>query len=198
MRRAAHLGATEYITIRLPLGHLLLMRIGESAGLAVAASAGRPAGSGFSDDPVRTSAACPRSRGSRRPAPNDRETAGADRPDEEADRGRYNWKVRPYVLTAGRTRTRQLLVHTLVRYRTTTGVRRGPRPGSAPSTSWRARRLLVAELSALCGVLARRDPGGPRRPGRRDAGAHPRGHCTAPSNDHRLLERLRDGLREFA
>jgi predicted regulator of Ras-like GTPase activity (Roadblock/LC7/MglB family) len=34
------LGASEYMTIRLPRGHLLFMRVGESAGLAVAASAG--------------------------------------------------------------------------------------------------------------------------------------------------------------
>jgi predicted regulator of Ras-like GTPase activity (Roadblock/LC7/MglB family) len=34
------LGSSEYITIRLPRGHLLFMRVGESAGLAVAAAAG--------------------------------------------------------------------------------------------------------------------------------------------------------------
>jgi predicted regulator of Ras-like GTPase activity (Roadblock/LC7/MglB family) len=34
------LGASEYITIRLPRGHLLFMRVGEAAGLAVAAAAG--------------------------------------------------------------------------------------------------------------------------------------------------------------
>jgi predicted regulator of Ras-like GTPase activity (Roadblock/LC7/MglB family) len=34
------LGPSEYITIRLPRGHLLFMRVGESAGLAVAATAG--------------------------------------------------------------------------------------------------------------------------------------------------------------
>lgn len=33
------LGASEYLTIRLPRGHLLFMRVGESAGLAVATSA---------------------------------------------------------------------------------------------------------------------------------------------------------------
>jgi predicted regulator of Ras-like GTPase activity (Roadblock/LC7/MglB family) len=33
------LGASEYMTIRLPRGHLLFMRVGDSAGLAVAASA---------------------------------------------------------------------------------------------------------------------------------------------------------------
>jgi uncharacterized protein len=33
------LGPTEYMTIRLPRGHLLFMRIGEAAGLAVAAAA---------------------------------------------------------------------------------------------------------------------------------------------------------------
>lgn len=34
------LGQSEYITIRLPRGHLLFMRVGESAGIAVVASAG--------------------------------------------------------------------------------------------------------------------------------------------------------------
>lgn len=34
------LGASEYLTVRLPHGHLLFMRVGESAGLAVAATAG--------------------------------------------------------------------------------------------------------------------------------------------------------------
>ncbi|MEV1288014.1 roadblock/LC7 domain-containing protein [Micromonospora sp. NPDC049679] len=34
------LGASEYITIRLPRGHLLFMRVSDSAGLAVAATAG--------------------------------------------------------------------------------------------------------------------------------------------------------------
>ncbi len=34
------LGASEYITIRLPRGHLLFMRVSESAGLAVVAEAG--------------------------------------------------------------------------------------------------------------------------------------------------------------
>lgn len=34
------LGASEYITIRLPRGHLLFMRVGESAGLAVVAGTG--------------------------------------------------------------------------------------------------------------------------------------------------------------
>jgi hypothetical protein len=34
------LGSSEYITIRLPLGHLLFMRVGEAAGLAVAATTG--------------------------------------------------------------------------------------------------------------------------------------------------------------
>ncbi|HEX6499352.1 MAG TPA: roadblock/LC7 domain-containing protein [Micromonosporaceae bacterium] len=35
-----NLGPSEYLTIRLPRGHLLFMRVGESAGLAVAAAAG--------------------------------------------------------------------------------------------------------------------------------------------------------------
>ncbi|MER6593846.1 roadblock/LC7 domain-containing protein [Micromonospora purpureochromogenes] len=34
------LGPSEYLTVRLPHGHLLFMRVGESAGLAVAATAG--------------------------------------------------------------------------------------------------------------------------------------------------------------
>ncbi|MEV4757476.1 roadblock/LC7 domain-containing protein [Micromonospora sp. NPDC049559] len=35
-----NLGASEYLTIRLPHGHLLFMRVGSSAGLAVVATAG--------------------------------------------------------------------------------------------------------------------------------------------------------------
>ncbi|MFC4147365.1 roadblock/LC7 domain-containing protein [Micromonospora mangrovi] len=34
------LGPSEYLTVRLPRGHLLFMRVGDSAGLAVAAAAG--------------------------------------------------------------------------------------------------------------------------------------------------------------
>jgi predicted regulator of Ras-like GTPase activity (Roadblock/LC7/MglB family) len=34
------LGASEYVTVRLPKGHLLFMRVGDAAGLAVAAVAG--------------------------------------------------------------------------------------------------------------------------------------------------------------
>ncbi|RLK24917.1 hypothetical protein DER29_2881 [Micromonospora sp. M71_S20] len=34
------LGASEYLTVRLPRGHLMFMRVGESAGLTVAAAAG--------------------------------------------------------------------------------------------------------------------------------------------------------------
>ncbi|MFJ8579542.1 roadblock/LC7 domain-containing protein [Micromonospora sp. NPDC093277] len=34
------LGASEYLTVRLPRGHMLFMRVGESAGLAVAAAPG--------------------------------------------------------------------------------------------------------------------------------------------------------------
>jgi predicted regulator of Ras-like GTPase activity (Roadblock/LC7/MglB family) len=34
------LGTSEYLTIRLPRGHLLFMRVGESAGFAVAATTG--------------------------------------------------------------------------------------------------------------------------------------------------------------
>ncbi|MBM0227817.1 MULTISPECIES: roadblock/LC7 domain-containing protein [Micromonospora] len=34
------LGSSEYLTVRLPRGHLLFMRVGESAGLAVAAAPG--------------------------------------------------------------------------------------------------------------------------------------------------------------
>lgn len=35
-----NLGASEYVTVRLPRGHLLFMRVGDAAGLAVAAVAG--------------------------------------------------------------------------------------------------------------------------------------------------------------
>ncbi|RKR87940.1 hypothetical protein BDK92_2243 [Micromonospora pisi] len=34
------LGLSEYLTVRLPRGHLLFMRVGDSAGLAVAATSG--------------------------------------------------------------------------------------------------------------------------------------------------------------
>ncbi|MGS2619997.1 roadblock/LC7 domain-containing protein [Micromonospora sp. LZ34] len=34
------LGASEYLTVRLPRGHLMFMRVGESAGLTVVAAAG--------------------------------------------------------------------------------------------------------------------------------------------------------------
>jgi predicted regulator of Ras-like GTPase activity (Roadblock/LC7/MglB family) len=34
------LGLSEYVTVRLPRGHLLFMRVGDAAGLAVAARAG--------------------------------------------------------------------------------------------------------------------------------------------------------------
>jgi hypothetical protein len=107
--------------------------------------------------------------------------------------------VRPYVLTGGRTRTRQhLYVHTLVSvdsYDAAAAVRLSPE----------ARRLYerashgtqsVAELSAHCGVSL-----GVTRVLLEDLAAGNRVQINEDSYgpyDNRLLKRVIDGLREFA
>ncbi|MBO0821036.1 MAG: DUF742 domain-containing protein [Nocardiopsaceae bacterium] len=108
--------------------------------------------------------------------------------------------VRPYVLTGGRTRTRhQLYVHTLV-----SAARHDPAVASRLSPE--ARRLYerahasaqsIAELSAHCGVSL-----GVTRVLLEDLASS--GHVQVNDGgygspyDHRLLERVIDGLRELA
>ncbi len=108
--------------------------------------------------------------------------------------------VRPYVLTGGRTRTRQhLYVHTLV------SVERYD-PAVALQLSPEARRLYerassgalsVAELSAHCAVSL-----GVTRVLLEDLAAEERVRISedayASPQDSRLLQRVIDGLREYA
>ena len=110
-----------------------------------------------------------------------------------------HWKVRPYVLPGGRTRTRQrLLVHTLV------SVPRYDRhfaaglPPEARSVYEEARQTRsVAELSAYCGISL-----GVTRVMVDDLATRNRVlvHAEPYSSpfDPRLLERLCDGLRQLA
>ncbi len=110
-----------------------------------------------------------------------------------------HWKVRPYVLVGGRTRTRQqLLVHTLVSV---------PRydPVFAAGLFPEARALYeaarntqsVAELSAGTGLSL-----GVTRVVLDDLAASDRlavhGHLDEPGAEFGLLERIRDGLRQVA
>jgi hypothetical protein len=110
-----------------------------------------------------------------------------------------HWKVRPYVLTGGRTRTRQpLLVHTLVSVS-----RYDPRFAAgllpeARSLYEHAREIRsVAELSAHSGMSL-----GVTRVVVDDLAStnrvmiHPETYSSP--YDFRLLERLRDGLRQLA
>ncbi|SCL29297.1 Protein of unknown function [Micromonospora rhizosphaerae] len=107
------------------------------------------------------------------------------------------WKVRPYVLTAGRTRTRQpLLVHTLVSVPYYDAVFASGLLPEARSLYEHARRARsVAELSAVCGMSL-----GVTRVVVDDLAATDRLmiHTDAHLLDFRLLERLRDGLRKLA
>ncbi|WP_406045248.1 DUF742 domain-containing protein [Micromonospora sp. NBC_00898] len=107
------------------------------------------------------------------------------------------WKVRPYVLTAGRTRTRQpLLVHTLVSVPYYDAVFASGLLPEARSLYEHARRARsVAELSAVCGMSL-----GVTRVVVDDLAATDRLriHADTYSLDFRLLERLRDGLRQLA
>jgi len=109
-----------------------------------------------------------------------------------------HWKVRPYVLIGGRTRTRQpLLVHTLVSVPSYDMV-------FAASLAWEARNLYesarvacsVAELSARCGL-----PLGVTRVVLDDLAASDRVMIHAAVRGHAdltVLEKLRDGLRKLA
>lgn len=112
---------------------------------------------------------------------------------------RIHWKVRPYVLTAGRTRTRRpLLVHTLVSVPNYDAGFAVGLPPEARSLYERARNVYsIAELSALCGVSL-----GVTRVVLDDLVTAMRVRVHPDSadsvNDHRLLERLRDGLRLLA
>jgi hypothetical protein len=110
-----------------------------------------------------------------------------------------HWKVRPYVLTAGRTRTRQpLLVHTLVSVTHYDPAFANGLLPEARSLYEHARQLCsVAELSAACGT-----PLGVTRVVLDDLVTAMRVRIcpdvyTSPF-DPRLLEKLRDGLRQLA
>jgi hypothetical protein len=110
-----------------------------------------------------------------------------------------HWKVRPYVLTGGRTRTRQrLLVHTLVSVPHYDALFAAGLLPEARSLYENARQTRsVAELSACSGMSL-----GVTRVVVDDLAAtyrvmiHPEAYSSP--FDSRLLERLRDGLRQLA
>jgi hypothetical protein len=110
-----------------------------------------------------------------------------------------HWKVRPYVLTGGRTRTRQhLLVHTLVSVPYYDAVFAAGLLPEARSLYENARETRsVAELSACSGMSL-----GVTRVVVDDLAATDRLviHADPYSSpfDFRLLERIRDGLRQLA
>jgi Protein of unknown function (DUF742) len=110
-----------------------------------------------------------------------------------------HWKVRPYVLTGGRTRTRQnLLVHTLVSVERYDMLFAASLPRDIRSLYEHARHTCsVAELSAVCGMSL-----GVTRVVLDDLVFGDRVVIHADkyrtSHDPDLLERLRDGLRKFA
>jgi hypothetical protein len=104
-----------------------------------------------------------------------------------------HWKVRPYFLTGGRTRTRRpLLVHTLVSVTRYDVVFAAGLTAEARSLYDRARvPSSVAELSARCDL-----PLGVTRVVIDELAAHDRmriHECTA-GPDLATLEKLRDGL----
>ncbi|MFJ8579543.1 DUF742 domain-containing protein [Micromonospora sp. NPDC093277] len=108
------------------------------------------------------------------------------------------WKVRPYVLTTGRTRTRApLLVHTLVSVPYYDSVFASGLLPEARTLYEHARRAArsVAELAAVCGMSL-----GVTRVVVDDLAAIDRLliHTDQHNVDFRLLQRLRDGLRELA
>jgi Protein of unknown function (DUF742) len=113
---------------------------------------------------------------------------------------RANPWVRPYVLTGGRTRTRQnLFVHTLVsvgRYDATFAARLLPEARSLYERA-QAGTQSVAELSAYCGVSL-----GVTRVLLGDLAAGSRVLINPETYespyDQNLLERVIDGLRELA
>lgn len=110
-----------------------------------------------------------------------------------------HWKVRPYVLTGGRTRTRQtLLVHTLVSVPQYDRLYAASLPRDVRSVYEHARETCsVAELSAACGM-----PLGVTRVVIDDLVSGDRAVIHADryhsSQDPDLLERLRNGLRKLA
>jgi len=113
-----------------------------------------------------------------------------------------HWKVRPYILTGGRTSTRQpLLLHTLVSVRDYDSHVASSLPPEARAVYEYARQTCsVAELSAVCGLslgvtrvvvddLASRDR----------IVVHPESYgASGPRTDLTLLERLRTGLGKLA
>lgn len=110
-----------------------------------------------------------------------------------------HWKVRPYLLTGGRTRTRRhLLMHTLVSvpYFDPTFAA-GLLPESRSLYEYARTPRSVAELSAYCGVSL-----GVTRViiGDLVTADRVRVHqgSYASQFDRRLLERVRDGLRQLA
>ena len=113
-----------------------------------------------------------------------------------------HWKVRPYVLTGGRTRTRQpLLMHTLVSVGDYDAMFAASLQPEARSLYDHARQVCsIAELSATCGMSL-----GVTRVVVDDLAAHDRifvhpeayGSGTSKT-DLTLLERLRSGLRKLA
>jgi hypothetical protein len=110
-----------------------------------------------------------------------------------------HWKVRPYVLTGGRTRTRaHLLVHTLVSVPSYDALFASKLLPEARSLYEHAREVRsLAELSAYSGM-----PLGVARVVVDDLASSDRliVHEEAYDSpfDSRLLERLRDGLRQLA
>lgn len=113
-----------------------------------------------------------------------------------------HWKVRPYILTGGRTRTRQpLLMHTLVSVRDYDPAFAAGLQPEARSLYDCARRLCsIAELSATCGISL-----GVTRVVLDDLAAHdrifvhPEAYGSGTSRtDLNVLERLRSGLRKLA
>lgn len=110
-----------------------------------------------------------------------------------------HWKVRPYVLTGGRTRTRRhLLVHTLVSVPYYDSLFAAGLLPEARSLYEHARETRsVAELSAHSGISL-----GVTRVVVDDLAATDRVlvHSEMYNSpfDRRLLERLRDGLRQLA
>lgn len=111
-----------------------------------------------------------------------------------------HWKVRPYVLTQGRTRTRApLLVHTLVSVPYYDGAFAAGLLPEARALYEHARATQsVAELSAHTGISL-----GVTRVVLDDLAAAGRivVHHAQPDHgalDFRLLERIRDGLRRYA
>jgi hypothetical protein len=113
-----------------------------------------------------------------------------------------HWKVRQYILTGGRTRTRQpLLMHTLVSVPDYDAGFAGGLQPEARSLYECARQVCsIAELSATCGVSL-----GVTRVVVDDLAAHdrifvhPEAYGSGTSRtDVTVLERLRSGLRKLA